>query len=44
MHDLFENALFFLQAMKRKADMRVWVLFTLIVLTFTLWFLDWYNP
>ena len=32
------------QAMKRKADLRVWVLFALLVLTFTLLFLDWYNP
>jgi len=32
------------QAMKRKSDMRVWVIFVLLVLTFTLLFLDWYNP
>ena len=30
--------------MKRKSDMRVWVVFCILVLTFTLLFLDWYNP
>lgn len=32
------------QAMKSKAGMRVWILFFLIVMSFTLLFLDWYNP
>uniref|UniRef100_A0A915L4C0 t-SNARE coiled-coil homology domain-containing protein n=1 Tax=Romanomermis culicivorax TaxID=13658 RepID=A0A915L4C0_ROMCU len=31
------------QAMKKKAFMRVFIIFTLIVLSFTLLFLDWYN-
>lgn len=32
------------QAIQRKAGMRVWVLFVVLVLSFTLLFLDWYNP
>lgn len=31
------------QAMQRNAGLRVWVLFFLIVMSFTLLFLDWYN-
>lgn len=33
-----------MQAMQNRAGMRVWILFFLLVLTFTLLFLDWYNP
>ncbi|CAK9300626.1 unnamed protein product [Gordionus sp. m RMFG-2023] len=33
-----------LQALQHKAGVRVWMLFILIVLTFSLLFLDWYNP
>lgn len=31
------------QAIQRNAGLRVWVLFFLIVMSFTLLFLDWYN-
>lgn len=31
------------QAMQRNAGLRVWVLFFLIIMSFTLLFLDWYN-
>jgi len=31
------------EAMKQNAGLRVWVLFFLLVLGFTLLFLDWYN-
>merc|ERR1712080_139151 len=31
------------EAMKQNAGLRVWVLFFLLVLAFTLLFLDWYN-
>uniref|UniRef100_A0A914VVH2 SNARE-complex protein Syntaxin-18 N-terminal domain-containing protein n=1 Tax=Plectus sambesii TaxID=2011161 RepID=A0A914VVH2_9BILA len=32
------------EALKHKASMRVYIIFFLLVLTFTLVFLDWYNP
>lgn len=32
------------QAIQRNAGLRVWILFFLIVMSFTLLFLDWYNP
>jgi len=32
-----------LQAMKNNAVFRIWILFFLIVCTFSLLFLDWYN-
>jgi len=32
------------QAMKNNAGFRVWILFFLIVMSFSLLFLDWYNP
>lgn len=32
------------EAMKKNASFRVWILFFLLVLSFTLLFLDWYNP
>lgn len=31
------------QAIQRNAGLRVWVLFFLLVMSFTLLFLDWYN-
>jgi len=31
-------------AMKKKAGFRVYILFFLLVMSFTLLFLDWYNP
>jgi len=35
---------FIREAMKKNAGLRVWVLFFIIVLSFTVLFLDWYNP
>lgn len=32
------------QAIQRKAGLRVWMLFFLLVMSFSLLFLDWYNP
>ncbi|XP_023210161.1 syntaxin-18-like [Centruroides sculpturatus] len=32
------------EAMKKNAGFRVWILFFLIVISFSLLFLDWYNP
>ena len=32
------------QAIQRKAGLRVWTLFFLLVMSFSLLFLDWYNP
>ena len=32
------------EAMKRNAGFRVWVMFVLLVISFALLFLDWYNP
>lgn len=32
------------QAIQRNAGLRVWILFFLLVMSFTLLFLDWYNP
>lgn len=32
------------QAIQRNATVRVWILFFLLVMSFTLLFLDWYNP
>lgn len=32
------------EAMKKNAGFRVWILFFLLVLSFSLLFLDWYNP
>ncbi|KAG8190403.1 hypothetical protein JTE90_022045 [Oedothorax gibbosus] len=32
------------EAMKKNAGLRVWILFILIVLSFSLLFLDWYSP
>uniref|UniRef100_T1IIR1 Syntaxin-18 n=1 Tax=Strigamia maritima TaxID=126957 RepID=T1IIR1_STRMM len=32
------------EAMKKNATFRVWILFVLLVLSFSLLFLDWYNP
>jgi syntaxin 18 len=31
------------QAIKKKAEFRVWILFFLVVCSFSLLFLDWYN-
>jgi len=31
-------------AIKKKAGLRIWILFFTITLAFTLLFLDWYNP
>lgn len=32
------------QAIQRNAGLRVWILFFLLVMSFSLLFLDWYNP
>lgn len=32
------------QAIQRNAGMRVWILFFLLIMSFSLLFLDWYNP
>ena len=32
-----------IQAIKNRASLRVWILFTLIVLSFAILFLDWYS-
>lgn len=32
------------EAMKKNASFRAWILFFLIVMAFSLLFLDWYNP
>ena len=32
------------EAMKKNADFRVWILFFIIMLSFAILFLDWYNP
>lgn len=32
-----------MQAIKNRASLRVWILFTLLVLSFALLFLDWYS-
>ena len=33
----------YIQAIKNRASLRVWILFILIVLSFALLFLDWYS-
>ena len=40
---IITDVFFPLQAMKKNAGFRVWILFFLIVLTFSLLFLDWYS-